>query len=173
MSRTLAFDIDGTIVDKKGNIDPNVMALFNKADLNDTSFIFLSGNTMANIQQTLKAINKQLSNPTGKEIKPYLVAGCGAQILSPENKIIKHSTISAEKASRIAIFARHFDKGAIMIYSAGNTYFVENQDHVKRYSYARFIKNAILIRQYPAHGRNNHCTQHARRWQLIYSHSRS
>jgi len=148
MARTLAFDVDGTIVDKKGNIDPGVMALFNKADLNDTSFIFLSGNTLSNIEQTVKHINAQLNNPTGQKITPYMVANCGAQVVSPQGKMLRHVTIPNNKARTIVMMSRYYDRGAIFIYSAGNTYYVENQDHIKEHSYPRFIKNAVLIRQY-------------------------
>ena len=143
-NKTLAFDIDGTIIGKDGKIDSKVMALFNKADLNHTTFIFLTGGTSLSALKTLKLINDNLNNPTGKTIKAYYAADCGSKIVSPEGSVIKNETLSTDEVDNIIKAVRDTDKGSAVIYAARNCYFIEKQEQLRKAS-LRYIKNALLL----------------------------
>lgn len=146
--RTLAFDIDGTIINNEGKVDSKVMALFNKADLNKTTFIFLTGGTSLNALKALRLINKNLNNPTGKEIKAYYTSDCGAKIVSPDGKVIQDNAFSTDEIFNIVEAVRNADNGSAIIYATRNAYFIENQEHLKSGSFGRYVKNGVMLHLY-------------------------
>jgi len=84
---TIALDIDNTLINKKGKLDKNVYALFQKADLDRTNFIFLTGNCYACAKNCLKQINDIL--PSYKKITGYIATSCGSRIYAPEGQYFK------------------------------------------------------------------------------------
>ena len=64
---TIACDVEGTLIDRNGNLDVRVLPLFEKADLDRTRFIFATGGSARVAQFALDEINK---NST-KEKQPY------------------------------------------------------------------------------------------------------
>ena len=66
---TMAFDIEGTLLDKKGILYPQVLDIFKKADFSKTNFILLTGGSYEIAKETVKQINAHLD---GNDIYPWI-----------------------------------------------------------------------------------------------------
>ncbi len=120
---TLAFDIEGTLLDKEGKLYPQVLDIFRKADLSKTNFIFITGANYRIALNTVKQINDNLS----MEIKPWIVANCGAQIYDCDNHLLVNKSLEKETVKNIVDTAIKADNKSIFMYATKDENFIESQ----------------------------------------------
>ena len=142
---TIALDIDGTLIDKNGKLDPQVLGIFKNADLSKTKFILTTGGTIKSAKYALSEINKALNLKGNKKIKAYMCTNCGAEIINPNGKLIYETTLSTEQTYSLVNSVRSIDNGSVIVYVANDVYFIEDQSDLKTSNQARYIKNDILI----------------------------
>ena len=138
---TIACDVEGTLIDRNGNLDVRVLPLFEKADLDRTRFIFATGGSARVARFALDEINKNLERP----IKAYISANCGSQIYSPDGRLIQNKTIAPHDVLNIAKSMRKVDSESLIFYVVGNKYYLENQDDVFIENQIRATKNSFII----------------------------
>ncbi len=87
--KTLAFDIDGTLIDRKGELFPGVFPIFENKKITDCNLIFATGN----FQSTTQALWDRLvfHFPHMKDMKPYFITATGAMIYGRDGQeLFKH-----------------------------------------------------------------------------------
>jgi len=131
---TIALDIDNTLINKRGKLVKNVYPLFQKADLDRTNFIFLTGNCFPCAQNCLKQINSIL--PSYKKITGYIATSCGSRIYAPEDEYIKEGIfckgfldfpMDKEYVQDIFFNTKDLDMNSVMVFRSGEKNFIENQ----------------------------------------------
>lgn len=147
---TIALDIDGTLIDKTGNLDPRVMSIFADAEFSMTRFILVTGGTYKSARLALQKINDSLSQDEnaknhGKQIRPYIATNSGGSIYAPDGRLIYDSYLDTDKVFELTIAARKADDCSVMIYVAEDTYFIESQDELKYSRVDRMVMNNALM----------------------------
>lgn len=95
MKKTLAFDIDGTLMNRKGELLPEVFPIFQNKKITECNLIFATGN----FKSTVKAFWKKLilNFPHIKDMKPYFASATGSVIYSPDGKVLLRYSLNKEK----------------------------------------------------------------------------
>ena len=135
---TIACDVDGTLINENGELDINVLPLFQKCDPSKTTFIFTTGGSEKSAKNALVEINKNLDTP----IKAYISANCGSQIFSPEGKLIRNFTIKTTDIYKINKALQGIDPQSMIMYVSDSNYYIQNQDEA---FYGRGLKNSLLL----------------------------
>lgn len=120
---TLAFDIEGTLLDKKGILQPEVYEIFKKADLSNTNFVFLTGGSYSIAVETVKQINDIIDG----EFMPWIVSNGGSQIYAPSGNLIFDSSLDNDVITDAVKTAKEIDSGAVFMYATTDTNYVEVQ----------------------------------------------
>ena len=139
---TLAFDIDGTLIRGNGKLDKDVYSIFQKADKQRTSFIFMTGNDINVALDCVKQINAIL--PKNEQIKPYIATSCGAKIYSPEMEIIYDSKIDKEVVEDLVTGARKEDRDVVFMYRNDEENCIEKQHIAKNFN---LVKMTVFKRR--------------------------
>lgn len=121
---TLAFDIEGTLLDKKGKLFPQVLDIFRKADFSKTNFALLTGGNYKVALETIKQINENLEKD---EFRPWVAVNGGAQIYNPNGELVVDKSLSAETLDKAITTAKGIDENAIFMYATTEDNFVESQ----------------------------------------------
>ncbi len=131
---TLAFDVEGTLLDKKGNLDPDVVDIFNKAEKSKTNFVFLTGNNYRVAQCVLARIN-EISE--GYRVESWVAANGGSTIYAPNGLLVREysKTLPTEKLQSIIDTARAIDPKCIFMYSNVEENYIEKQNKKDLYNY--------------------------------------
>lgn len=145
---TIALDIDGTLIDKNGKLDPRVLGIFKNADLSKTKFILTTGGTIKSARFALSQINKALNLNENNQIKAYMCTNCGAEIFNPDGKLVYSTALSLAQSYALINTVRLKDKGSVIVYVANDVYYIEDQSDLKLSNQARFIKNDFLMWMY-------------------------
>lgn len=119
---TLAFDVEGTLLDKKGKLDPDVLPIFEKADLSNTNFIFLTGGNIAVVDYAIEQIKNAV--PEFKSSRFWVAANGGSQIRGPSG-ISKIKTFNVTRLGSFVINARANDNDCFVIYATENGNFID------------------------------------------------
>ena len=135
---TIALDIDGTLIDKKGKLDPDVYELFQKADFDRTNFVLMTGNSADNAFDCIDQINAIL--PQGKSIKPWISASCGSTIIDPKGNVINDANIDTNFIKDVIAKAEQLDPKVVFMYRHGKDNLIEKQNLLS--------KNGILMYLY-------------------------
>ena len=122
---TLAFDIDGTLINGFGKLDKDVFSIFQKADKKRTTFIFMTGNDINIALDCVKKINAIL--PENEQIKPYIATSCGSRIYSPNMEIIYDSKIDKEIVEDMVTNVRKEDEKVVFMYRNDEDNYIEKQ----------------------------------------------
>jgi len=127
---TVAMDITDTLLDKKGKLDKNVFALFLKADLARTNFIFISGNSFNIANECVKQVNDIL--PDDQKVNGYIVTNCGSRIYDINGKLLEDNPMPKNFAKDIFDVSKMVDKKSVMMYCSNEKSFVEKQPKLSK-----------------------------------------
>jgi len=134
---TLAFDIEGTLLDKTGKLDKDVIDIFKKADKNLTTFILLTGGNEGVAQGALQQINEAIG---GKEIKAWIGANGGGLIVDPNGNKVLDVHFPASVVDDVIKTSYKIDKNAVLIYATEKGSFVEKPKSVANTILLHFFK---------------------------------
>ena len=137
----IACDIDGTLMNKNGKLDSDVLDLFKKHDPANTKSILTTGGSYKSALFALQEINKHLVQP----IKPYITTSCGSQIYSPEGELIKDYCFKSDDIYNFNQTLKENDKYSMIMYVSDNKYFIQNQDKIFDENKVRGLINALLL----------------------------
>ena len=118
---TLAFDVDGTLLDKKGKLDPNVLPIFEKTTPSKTNFIFLTGGNVSLAESAINQIKSAV--PTFNSTGFWIVANGGSQVRGPSG-ISQIETIVPTKVTNFISLARAYDKESFLIFTTEKGNFI-------------------------------------------------
>lgn len=124
---TLAFDVEGTLLDKTGKLDLDVIDIFKKADKRQTTFILLTGGSLSVAQDALRQINEAIG---GVPIKAWIGANGGGLIYSPDGKNVKNEHFAESDIEDALLYARAVDKNCIAMYATEKGNFVDCPDSI-------------------------------------------
>ncbi|MBR7091448.1 MAG: HAD hydrolase family protein [Clostridia bacterium] len=130
-------DIDGTLIDKKGKLDPDVYDLFTKADLDKTNFILMTGNSVDNAYDCIDQINAIL--PKGKKITPWISASCGSTIISPQKDQLNQANISPDFITEITTKAEAIDPKVVFMFRNGKLNLIEKPTPLSKNGIMMFL----------------------------------
>lgn len=136
---TLAFDIEGTLLDKTGKLDKDVIDIFKKADKDLTTFILLTGGNERVAQGALQQINEAIG---GKEIKAWIGANGGGLIIDPNGNKVLDVHFPASVVDDVIKTSYKIDQNAVLIYATEKGNFVEKP---------RSVANTILLHFFKKH----------------------
>jgi len=100
MIKTIAMDIDGTILNKKGKIDENVMDYFKDDRVKNSNLLFMTGNSYKIASALIQEIEKNYPKYKGK--KYYVATNNGATIFDLDGNLIYSSPMDKKKIIKIA-----------------------------------------------------------------------
>jgi len=118
-------DIDETLINKKGELDPAVYDIFTKADLDRTQFILMTGNSADTANDCVAKINAIL--PEGKTIKPWISTSCGSIIINPNGEVVKQSNLEKTFMKGVSYLAEREDPKSIIMLRSGNKNYIDKQ----------------------------------------------
>lgn len=124
---TMAFDVEGTLLDKTGKLDLDVIDIFKKADKRQTTFILLTGGSLSVAQDALRQINERIG---GAPIKAWIGANGGGLIYSPDGQKVKNEYFSESDIDNALSYARALDKKCIAMYATEKGNFVDCPDSI-------------------------------------------
>ncbi len=121
MKKTLAFDIDGTLLNKQGELDKNVYPIFAHPRFADCNVIFCTGNSLKiadALMYQIKTLFPHLHN-----LKAYCASRNGSIIHSPSKiEIINKSLDKTSVLQDIQIFRQYDPKGVIFVSNLNDNY---------------------------------------------------
>ena len=145
---TIALDVDGTLIDKSGKLDPQVLGIFKNADLSKTKFILTTGGTIKSAKFALSEINRALSLEGKHKIKAYMCTNCGAEIFNPAGELVYETALTLGQSYAFINTVKSKDSSSVIVYVANDVYYIEDQSDLKKTDVARFIKNDFLMWMY-------------------------
>ena len=120
MKKTIAMDIDGTII-VKGEIDKNVTSFFENDDIRKCNLMFLTGNSM----KIASALVKKIANnyPKYKNKKYYIATNNGASIYNKDGELVYSNPINKKKIIKISKkLKKKYNPCDIMLTTLDNNY---------------------------------------------------
>lgn len=146
---TIALDIDGTLIDKKGKLDKRVFGIFKNSDIKNVRFILVTGGTVTNARNALKEINTALELEGHRKISAWMCVNCGAEIYSPQGRLMDSVVLDNSQILTITNAVRSKDKNSIIAYSTrcGKHYVEDGKAHLN-FDLPRVIKNKVLMRMF-------------------------
>ena len=97
--KTIAMDIDGTILNKNSQIDANVRVFFEDERVRKSNLMFLTGNSY----KIAKALTEEMVKnfPKYKNKKYYIATNNGASIYNKEGEVIHTSPMCKKNIVKI------------------------------------------------------------------------
>lgn len=135
MKKILAFDIDGTLVDVKTNVQPGVKNLFLDKRVNNTQILFITGNTITTINRVRNNLLKL--NPNLNCINSYSATLGGAIVYNGKNEIVRERFLCRKKLRRILDVVVENDPESFFLYMHKN---VQTFNHIV----SKEIENMII-----------------------------
>ena len=120
---TLAFDVEGTLLNRDGKLDPDVVEIFKKADKSKTNFVFLTGSKYSVARAAVEQINNELEGFKGLE--SYIAANGGSEIYAPNGLRVVDKSLPLDMTAKIIGIARAIDPDSIMIYATSEGNYIE------------------------------------------------
>ena len=122
MRKTLAFDIDGTLINRKGELLPEVFPIFQNKKIIDCNLIFATGN----FKSTTQALWEKLifNFPYMKSMKPYFASATGSIIYNPDGKILYEYYLDKEKLIKIIKEIYKIDPDCDLLFGTENMVYV-------------------------------------------------
>ena len=108
----VASDIEGTLVDGKGNLRENADKLIKTINDNNIEFALQSGMSLFEIENTLSKIKEQ----TNKDIKADVVAFAGAYIKSSDGTVLKDEPLTMEELTKVREIIKDCANGTVIVY---------------------------------------------------------
>lgn len=120
--KTFAFDIDGTLLKKDGQLSPSVIPFFKNKNLAKCNLIFATGNT----KKVINGLNKELKQnfPHLENIKPYYSSINGSIIYNPKGEIVYDFKLDKIDLKNKIDKILQEDKNAIIMYVTSNHYWI-------------------------------------------------
>lgn len=114
-----AFDLDGTLVDGKGELNKGVVNFFYNllTRVNNPKITICSGNNKKSIEKAVEKINNglKLRNLSGQRLlRPEMVTFGGAQIIEPDGNFVKSQSITPSQFRKVNEIINIIDKNAII-----------------------------------------------------------
>ena len=129
--KTFAFDIDGTLLKKDGEIDSDVFPMLEHENFTKNNLIFATGNTKKVIDAFIEKAKEQFVNL--KSIKAYCAAINGAVIYAPNGEIIYDAKMDKTQLISSVKQVCEEDQDAILLYTTSSSYIVsQSKDESKQ-----------------------------------------
>ncbi len=124
--KKFAFDLDGTIIDKKGNIRAGFINLIQKimTTVENPQIVICTGNNNKYAENIIKKINESLIENFGddaKKIVPTIISFGGAQI-TYINGFYLREPLSLELVQKIEYYSKLVDKKAVILINTQDGY---------------------------------------------------
>ena len=119
---TIAFDIEGTLLNNKGKLDPDVLPIFEKADFKNTNFIFLTGGNISLADYAIEQIKNAV--PEFKSSRFWVASNGGSHVRGPSG-ISKIETFNTVRLGRFISNARAYDNDCFLIYVTEKGNFID------------------------------------------------
>lgn len=119
---TIAFDIEGTLLNNKGKLDPDVLPIFEKADFKNTNFIFLTGGNISLADYAIEQIRNAV--PEFKSSRFWVALNGGSHVRGPSG-ISKIEAFNAVRLGRFISNARAYDNDCFLIYVTEKGNFID------------------------------------------------
>lgn len=122
MKKTIAFDIDGTLLNKSGELAPETFSIFENPELAESNIIFDTGNTQTICNALWAEVIKNF--PQISKVKPYLATVNGSVIYTPSGKVIGNRTLDKQKLLGIIQKIIAFDPEVSIMYPTENIFYI-------------------------------------------------
>jgi len=129
MKKTIAFDIDGTLLNKSGKLAPETFAIFENPELQNSNIIFDTGNTQTICNALWEEVIKNF--PHMSKVKPYLATVNGSVIYTPSGKIIGNRPLDKQKLLEIINKIKEYDPEVSLLYPTENIFYIHLTDNEK------------------------------------------
>lgn len=119
MVNKFAFDLDGTLVDKKGKLVNGVVELFNNTIKQNMypKFLICTGNDVGAVKETVNEINNELKTKYNQEPIKFAISACaGAVIIDEDGKQIRETSLSYDDFNNIFEKTKSIDPKAIVLF---------------------------------------------------------
>ncbi len=139
--KLLASDIEGTLVDGKGNLRENVSNLIKKINEKGIEFALQSGMSLFEIENILAKINKETNIEGG--LNTDVVAFAGAYIKTSDGTVLKDKPLTKDELNKVREIIKNCANGTVIIYRGKNENYREKLMEVE--SVSGKVKYAGLV----------------------------
>ncbi len=135
--KTFAFDIDGTLLKKNGEIDSDVFPMLEHENLAKNNLIFATGNNKKLIDAFLHKAKQQFGNL--KSMRVYCATINGSVIYAPNGEMIYDAQMDKDLLISSIKQIYDQDKDAIILYTTTSSYIVSHPKDEKRQKIIDFV----------------------------------
>lgn len=138
--KLVASDIEGTLVDGKGNLRPGVKELISKISDNEIEFALQSGMSLFEIENTLNRLKRE----TGRiDLEADVIAFGGAYIRLSDGTVLKDQKLTKNELTKVRDIIKDCANGTVIIYRGKEENYREKTMEVETVSAK--VKHAGLV----------------------------